>query len=188
MLFSLEEDFNNVGLTVQPTNQGKMVLCRIEDEKPVTENVSDDYIFVGSISERDIEISQRVLDCVTNFIIENSGSPATIENKSRDWQKMASLYGTEPINLSSMYGTRGHQDVAEVVQNLDQQPTVSDDVEFISKKMDNKPKRRLSKEDTDRKEAETKVVSALADWLNVDGKQKKSEPLDITDISETVDE
>ena len=172
-LYGLEEDFNNVGLTVQPTNQSRMLLCRIEESKPITGKVLDDYIFIGSIKNREDGLSMRDIDCITSFIIEHAGSPAEVVGKGRKWQQQTRMYA-HAIDLSDIYGspigTGRDESVEEVVQQIehDKEP-VSDDIELISQHMGSKKERRLVGLDVEQEKARIKAVNALASYLDGDG-------------------
>jgi hypothetical protein len=94
MLFCLEEAFNSVGLTLQPTKQNRMVLCTVQDGKPRAGRIFEDYIHIGSLESRSESIPQPLLKCISDFVIENAGSPCDIKNSGSSWQESQnSLYG-----------------------------------------------------------------------------------------------
>ena len=146
MFFNLEEDLNNVGLTIQTTNQSRMILCRIENNKPIANKVTDDYIFVGGIQDQGKEMSQRMVECIVNFVIENSGEQSKVEDSLRDWQKMAATYGNEPINLSAVYHGKSVQiedeDVSAIAQDIEipnaREKTEKEIIDEIAKFLDSK--------------------------------------------------
>ena len=91
-LHCLEELLNKVGLTLQTTTKNRMILCKIVDSKPCCDNVVDDFVFVGS-DNKEGEISERMLDCIENFIVNAATGPATILGTQRKWQHGARTYG-----------------------------------------------------------------------------------------------
>ena len=94
MLFCLEEDFNTIGLTLQPTKQNKMVLCIIKDGIPSANRIFEDYVHIGSLEDRSKEISLRLIDCIKEFIVEHAGVASIPINDGRSWQKIQNgLYG-----------------------------------------------------------------------------------------------
>lgn len=75
-LYSLEEEFNKIGLTVQPTCGGDMVLCKLVDGKPVAESLGDDHLFVGVQSRLRDEMPHKLIKCVLEFIDAAGGKPS----------------------------------------------------------------------------------------------------------------
>ena len=50
-LYAMEDDFNQVGLTIQTTSDNKIILSRIENNTPVTQKIINDYIYIGSLED-----------------------------------------------------------------------------------------------------------------------------------------
>jgi len=93
-MYDLESRFNEVGLSIQITTKNRMILCKIVNGKPHCKDVVDDYIFIGSLRDRDVEISERMLDCIVNFVTNAASSePAEIVDAPRKWQDGVRLYG-----------------------------------------------------------------------------------------------
>jgi hypothetical protein len=116
MLFCLEEDFNSIGLTLQPTKQNKIVLCKIKGGVPSARRIFEDYIHIGSIEDRSKEIPNRLLECIREFTVSNVGEPDSVKNVGRSWQgAQTGLYGSF---------TRVDNDLPQIGQIADQ---VTDD-------------------------------------------------------------
>lgn len=69
-----------------------MVLCKLVDGSPITENVVDDYIFIGSIEESTKDISDRTVEKICDFVRTNSGAPSKVENVARVWRNGLRMY------------------------------------------------------------------------------------------------
>ena len=67
---ALEESFNKIGLTLQQTTTGNTILCRCADNKVVTENVIDDFIFIGGK-----RLHEGIINKIKYFMAENEGAP-----------------------------------------------------------------------------------------------------------------
>lgn len=72
-LYKLEESFNMVGMTIQKTTNDRMILCRCHDNKIVTENVIDDFIFVGPAKR----LHEGVINKIKSFVLANEGKACT---------------------------------------------------------------------------------------------------------------
>ena len=92
-LYDMEQEFNKIGLTIQITTNNRMVLCKIKNHKPYCQSIIDDYIFIGILNDKDIEISDKMLQCMTNFIMNAASAPSKILNLPRKWQDGTRLYG-----------------------------------------------------------------------------------------------
>jgi hypothetical protein len=92
-LYSMEPDFNEIGLTVQTTPNKRMILCKIQDNKPLAESIIDDYIYIGSLETATREISERAADKIGNFVKAAAGEAGKIENIARNWQDGLRMYG-----------------------------------------------------------------------------------------------
>lgn len=85
-IYNLEESFNKVGMTLQKTTNNRTILCRVQDNKIVTENVIDDYIFVGPAKR----LHEGVINKIKDFVLANEGvactpthEPITIMNEDK---------------------------------------------------------------------------------------------------------
>lgn len=92
-LYALEEDFNKVGLTIQSTSNGRVILCRIEDNKPCATKIVEDYIFVGSLSESTKELSDRATNKIADFINNNKSVQSEVKDIARVWRNGVRMYG-----------------------------------------------------------------------------------------------
>ena len=93
-LFALEEDFNQIGLTLQPTTKERVVLCKIKDGQPSAERICEDYMFLANATERNTTLSERHIEVISDFCINASSAPATLEgNPRRKWMHGVQTYG-----------------------------------------------------------------------------------------------
>jgi chromosome segregation ATPase len=69
-VYNLEEAFNKVGMTIQRTTNDRNILCRCQNNKIVTENVIDDFIFIGPAKR----LHEGVIDKIKSFVIANEGA------------------------------------------------------------------------------------------------------------------
>jgi hypothetical protein len=90
--YALEEEFNKVGLTIQTTAHNRMILCKLVDGKLVTENVVDDYIFVGSLDDLNRELTERTSEKIMDFVRTNAGPASKVENIARVWRNGLRMY------------------------------------------------------------------------------------------------
>ena len=96
MLYCLEEDFNAVGMTLQPAKKDKMILCTIIEGTPTARRIFEDYIHIGSLENGPNEVPLRLLECIKEFVSENARLPSIPLNASRasNWQtSQNSVYG-----------------------------------------------------------------------------------------------
>jgi hypothetical protein len=75
-LYSLNDEFNKIGLTILPTNGGDMVLCRLVEGRPVAESLGIDHIYVGVQSRPRDELPHKLAKCVLEFIDSAGGDPS----------------------------------------------------------------------------------------------------------------
>jgi hypothetical protein len=92
-LYAMEREFNSVGLSIQCTTCNRQVLCRVCRGKPIIGNMLDDYIFIGSLDNKNAEVPEKLLSVVTDFMMNNAGSPCVLMNAPRKWQRNTSTYG-----------------------------------------------------------------------------------------------
>ena len=83
-LLQLEDQFNNVGLTVQLAASGKLFLCLIEDGKPVHEKLLEDHIPLCQCTG---VLDETVKGKIVSFVMENAKGPSQIEklDSSNSW-------------------------------------------------------------------------------------------------------
>jgi len=77
-LEKLENEFNNVGMTLQHTKSDKILLCKIKDNKPCIDTIFEDYMIIGYARECARKISRDTLDNVSVFVENNAGEPSKI--------------------------------------------------------------------------------------------------------------
>ena len=96
-LYSLEEEFNKIGLTIQPTRGGDMVLCQLVDDLPVAESLGVDHLFVGVQYRPRDEIQHKLAKCILEFIDSASGKSSKLSIPNRHPRTgHAGLYGQAP--------------------------------------------------------------------------------------------
>lgn len=91
-IFAMESDFNNCGLSIQTTANNRMILCRLQDGRPVIESVVDDYIFIGSLKEGSTELTDRAVSKISDFVRTHSKGPDTVKNTARVWRNGVRMY------------------------------------------------------------------------------------------------
>jgi len=91
-LYALEESFNKVGLTIQTTSNKRMILCKLREGRPVTEEVISDYIFIGSLNDPMKELSDRASEKICDFVRTNAGPAGKIEDIARVWRNGLRMY------------------------------------------------------------------------------------------------
>jgi len=92
-LFTMEEEFNKIGLTIVPTASHKVILCKIKDNKPSATKIFEDFMFIGSHKNPDNELSSRLVECISNFISKAAGTPTIIEKSKKTWLQSLAMYG-----------------------------------------------------------------------------------------------
>lgn len=92
-LYAMNKDMNSVGLAIVPTTKDKMILCKIVDGKPYAQNIVDDFIFIGCISNKDEQLSDRTLNIIIDFVSNNASGPAELIDAPRKWQNGVRTYG-----------------------------------------------------------------------------------------------
>lgn len=91
-LYALEEDFNKIGMTVQTTSKQRMILCKLQGGRPISEHVIDDYIFIGSIDDSTKELSENTTQKISDFIRNKASHPDTVKNYARVWRNGLRMY------------------------------------------------------------------------------------------------
>lgn len=91
-IYALEPKFNEIGLSIQTTAGNRMILCRLQDGKPKTESIIDDYIFVGSLATTNHELSERATDKICDFVQTNAGKASQPEDMARVWRNGLRMY------------------------------------------------------------------------------------------------
>ena len=66
-LYLLENELNDVGLTIQPILNNRMALCKVVNGKPQLGKITEDFMYVGSRTSTDNEIPKRLLDTIVEF-------------------------------------------------------------------------------------------------------------------------
>lgn len=92
-LWAMEKDFNKCGLTIQTTSNNRMILAKLRNGKPVTNEVVTDYIFVGSLKDPTKDISDRAILKICDFVRNASSKSGTVKNMPRVWRDGLRMYG-----------------------------------------------------------------------------------------------
>ena len=91
-LWALEESFNKSGLTIQTTSRNRMILCKLVGGNPISENIIDDYIFVGSLDEMSRELTDRTVEKICDFVRTNAGKSDKVKNIGKVWRNGLRMY------------------------------------------------------------------------------------------------
>lgn len=92
-LWALEKDFNKCGLTIQTTSNNRMILAKLRNSKPVTNEVISDYIFVGTLSKPTTDITERAITKICDFVRNASDKPGKVKDMPRVWRDGLRMYG-----------------------------------------------------------------------------------------------
>lgn len=84
---AMEGAFNSVGLTIQSTPKNRMILCKLDKDKPKADEVGIDYIFLG-----DGEISERAENKIIDFVLNNAGDSGKVKDNARVWRNGLRMY------------------------------------------------------------------------------------------------
>ena len=91
-VYALEEDFNKIGLTVQTTSNNRMILCKLREGKPISTNVVEDYIFIGSHDTAINELTDRAVMKMSDFVRTNASLADVVKNTARVWRNGLKMY------------------------------------------------------------------------------------------------
>jgi len=112
-LYSLESDFNEVGLTIQTTSNSRIILCKIKDHKPLATEAMVDYIYIGSLDKSAEAIADGTTLKIIMFTINAKGTKSEIKNLKRTWQDGLRMYeqsiAVEDKQASNKTITEGYQ-------------------------------------------------------------------------------
>jgi hypothetical protein len=113
MIYCLEEDFNDIGMTLQPAKKDRMILCTIVEGTPTARRIFEDYIHIGSLEHGPNEIPLRLIECIKDFVVENARLPSTPLNAKRasQWQ-------------SAQNGVYGNFVTEDIVKSVHDEPVV----------------------------------------------------------------
>jgi len=94
-IFSLEEDFNRIGLTVQLSSGNRAILCKIVEGRAAASSVMDDYMFLGSFAgtEAKQEVPPKLIATLSDFVMNKAGASAKVTSAPRRWQHGIKTYG-----------------------------------------------------------------------------------------------
>jgi len=160
MLFCLEEDFNSIGMTLQPTKQNKMVLCMIENGVPSARRMFEDYIHIGSLEDRSEEIPGRLRECIREFAEDKATEASKVAKTGRSWQNaQTSLYADFAAIGAEFHAPK----LQEIADEMTDEPVVQPrptkgywnsavmSVTNISENMDKIPEKKVLSEDSIKK-------------------------------------
>jgi len=91
-VYALEEEFNKAGLTVQTTSNNRVILCKLQEGRPVANNVVDDYIFIGSLDAAINELTDRAVMKMCDFVRTNASMADKVRNTARVWRNGLKMY------------------------------------------------------------------------------------------------
>ncbi len=119
-LHELQDDFNRVGLTVTATSEERYVLCRVVNGEPITENIIDDYVFIGARDNLSQEISPRHMDIIVDFVSSNIGGPVE-HKKTEHYNRGPKLYGASntPVTIQDEKDLSDTQHIEFISKDLE---------------------------------------------------------------------
>jgi hypothetical protein len=124
-LYELREDFNSIGLAVRETAGNRKILCRLEEGKPITDKIIDDYIFVGSKNTMDEEIGTRAQEVILHFISQHASKPQVVVDDNQSYSRDVALYG-RPIRIDESPKLEAEVQQIEIMSRLiDEDPNGS---------------------------------------------------------------
>ncbi len=99
-LNAMEKDFNGIGLTMQTTSNNRIILCRIQNNKPVAKKIIDDYIFVGDINTLTNEISDSACQKIIDWVLNHAGKKSEVKNIARAWRNGLRMYESSIVIMN----------------------------------------------------------------------------------------
>lgn len=74
-IYDMEKEFNSVGLTLQATTKGNIILCRINKGRPAME----DYVVIGNPFDNGRALDPQMRKVIREFVDKYTSKPATIQ-------------------------------------------------------------------------------------------------------------
>lgn len=74
-LYDLENDFNNVGLSLQQSGK-RLILCRVIDGRPIIDENGEFYLSIGHVDHAYTTTTNRRV--LFEFITTNAGKPTAV--------------------------------------------------------------------------------------------------------------
>ena len=112
-VYSMEPDFNEIGLTVQTTSNNRMILCKIKNGRPLAESIIDDYMYIGSLDTATNEVSERAINKIVEFMHSAGGEKGELKNVARDWQDGLRIYGKSVRIAEGTWDGEGGRTITE---------------------------------------------------------------------------
>ncbi len=126
-LYALSRGFNEHGMVIKPTASNKMIVCRVQDGEPISETIVSDFIFVGSLNQKDEVIPSRIIQCVLEFVERCHGEEYVPEEISKQQHQQLALYGV-PMDVGRPTEL-ANEDISELTQELEapepEDPTIT---------------------------------------------------------------
>lgn len=97
-LYTLEDDFQQFGISIEQTHGGRRALCRLEGGTPIVERVLDDFIFIEGSDGYD-QINPRSMELITDFVWRCATGPQEAPEPIA-YKRSYRLYG-KPIRISN---------------------------------------------------------------------------------------
>lgn len=95
-LYKLTENLEAAGLYITHTTNGNKVMCRVENGKPCTSKIFDDYIFIEGALDQKIDNQSK--DIMKIFISYNAGTQRVVPGIP-SYQDNYRLYG-KPVRIN----------------------------------------------------------------------------------------
>ena len=109
-LYTLSDQFAAIGLAVCECNSRRVVLCRVKDGCPMREELSKDFIFIGSTNHEREVIPDSLRACVIEFVEKNASKEKLSEKNPPKWNGIYTLYAS-PIAVAN-------DDVVSTMQDM----------------------------------------------------------------------
>jgi len=110
-LFGLEDAFNSIGFTLRETVNHKMALCCIQDGTFASENMLDDFIFVGYSDDSRALLLGEMRGYICEFISEKASNEKLGSPISANKHQQLGVYGRTITQIEN-------EDVLDIMQRM----------------------------------------------------------------------
>jgi hypothetical protein len=118
-LYTLEDDFNEVGLTIQTTSNNRIILCKIKDSKPLSDDPLVDYIYMGSLDIAINPLNAELMLKIIIFIVNAKGAKGELKNMARSWRDGLRMY-------EQSIAVEGKEKGKTITEGKDKYPMIED--------------------------------------------------------------
>lgn len=110
MLMSAEDELANIGLALRETRNGKMMLCRIEKGRPVLEELTKDFVFVGYADDPRAAFLGNTQEYIIEFI-NLAASDNVIKQEVKSKHQQMGFYGKPLTEVNN-------EDMLDIMQRM----------------------------------------------------------------------